>query len=95
MAARKPNHTCKVCGKAYYACNACDQMRSWRAMCDTPEHYQIYQTLILYTRRMIDKFEAASMLDSVGVDLEQLGNFTPSTADLMWEILQTEDAGRD
>ena len=63
-------------------------------MCDTPEHYQIYQTLILYTRRMIDKFEAASMLDNAGVDLEHMEEFTPNTADLVWEIMNTESEGR-
>ena len=94
MPNREPNHTCKVCGARYYACDSCDRLRNWRSMCDTPEHYQIYQTLRLYTRRMIDKFEAASMLDNAGVDLEHMEEFTPSTADLVWEIMNTESEGR-
>lgn len=45
----KANHICKLpsCRKAYYACNACDRLRSWRSVCCSKEHYDEYVKLVL------------------------------------------------
>ena len=59
---KKHNHSCKICGKTYYACPKCDELQNWRAFCDTSEHYQIFQILLLYGRNLIPVSEAAAML---------------------------------
>lgn len=74
---RKPNHTCRICGAAYYACAQCDRQKNWRAYCDTPEHYQVFQVLLMYSRHMIDAVEAASMLNNLGINPDTTNSFTP------------------
>lgn len=74
---RKPNHTCRICGTAYYACSQCDKQRNWRAFCDTPEHYQVFQVLLMYTRRLIDAQEASHTLASLGIDPDHLEGYVP------------------
>lgn len=64
---RKPNHTCRVCGTAYYACAKCDKQKNWRAFCDTPECFQIFQVLLMYSRNIIDADEATANLISLGI----------------------------
>lgn len=41
MAIRK----CLICGKEYEACVNCSKYGGWRAVTDTPEHYQIYSII--------------------------------------------------
>lgn len=82
-----PNHTCKICGAQYYACNDCDKLRNWRSMCDTPKHYQIYQVLIMYSRDLVSREEAASMLDHLGVTPDTIGNFLPDKIAEIQKIL--------
>lgn len=41
MAIRK----CLICGKEYEACVNCSKYGGWRAVADTPEHYQIYSII--------------------------------------------------
>lgn len=74
---RKPNHTCRICGTAYYACGDCDKRQSWRSFCDTPEHYQVFQVLLMYARHMIGAPEAVDMLTNIGIDPDNLIGFVP------------------
>ena len=40
----KPNHICKnpKCGKAYYACESCEKIGSWKALACSPACFQAY-----------------------------------------------------
>lgn len=74
---RKPNHNCRICGTAYFACAQCDKMKNWRAFCDTPEHYQVFQVLLMYSRSIIDAEEAASQLANMGIAPGKMDNIIP------------------
>lgn len=47
---REPNHICKTCGKAYYACIGCDETNSWRAACCSIGCYDKYVEVVLIER---------------------------------------------
>ena len=65
---KKPNHICKACGAAYWACNDCDskKMITWRAVACCPEHFQAYVTLWEYNNQKISKEEARNVLAQFG-----------------------------
>lgn len=81
-----PNHVCKACGVAYYACEKCDKMRSWRAVADTIEHYQVYQILVLYSRNELSKADARKQLHNAGVSMASADEYTPGNAEMIREI---------
>ena len=83
---KKPNHTCRICGVQYYACSKCDKLKNWRAFCDTPEHYQVFQILLMYARGMIDAGEAAMQLSTLGVQKNSLNGFTPQKVEEIYGI---------
>ena len=71
---KKPNHRCRICGTEYYACNDCASRlkaqygeESWRAVADTPVHYQIYVILVHFVRKEISATEALQQLNHVGI----------------------------
>ena len=47
----EPNHTCRICGKPYFACDTCDAKigKTWRAVTCTAEHYDVFLALWKYT----------------------------------------------
>ncbi len=60
-------HTCRACGKHYYACDPCDQRlgKSWRATYCCEEHREAYQVLIAYVRGGMTKAEAKEALSNL------------------------------
>lgn len=78
---RKANRICKVCGVSYYACPDSVRLQNWRSVCDTPEHYQVYQALIMYSRGMIDARSAADMLAGTGITPDTIGALAPQKQD--------------
>ena len=74
---QKPNHTCRICGTRYYACSQCDKRKNWRAFCDKPECYQVFQVLLLYARELIDATEAAETLMNLGVTPDNCRGMLP------------------
>ena len=56
--------TCPVCGAKFKICATCEDssIPSWKKHSDSFEHFDIYTTVILYTRNVIDKEEAAKRL---------------------------------
>ena len=78
---RKGNRICKVCGVSYYACPDSVRLQNWRSMCDTPEHYQIYQTLVMYAREMITASTAVEMLTGIGVTPDTIDGLDPQKQD--------------
>ena len=57
---------CPVCGRQFKTCTTCENssIPSWKKYTDSFEHYDIYSTVILYTRHEITKEEAADRLNS-------------------------------
>ena len=55
---------CPVCGGQFKTCTTCENSSapSWKKYCDSFEHYDIYATVILYTRHELSKDEAAVRL---------------------------------
>lgn len=60
----EPNHTCRICGKSYFACDTCDAKigKSWRAVACTAEHYDIYYALWRYNYGEITEDEIKAIL---------------------------------
>lgn len=54
MSESVPNHICKACGKAYYACPDCDRVNSWKSMACSPQCYQKYMQMVLEARTPAD-----------------------------------------
>lgn len=67
---------CAICGKKYEACYSCgrkDPSLSWKNLCDTAEHYKIFQIVSGYTAGVYTKEEAAKKLKNVNLsDLNSL-----------------------
>lgn len=96
MNTKKPNHKCKVCGEDYYYCKSCEtkgQFTTWRTMCDTEEHYKIYQVILWYCREIIDEKEAREMLSKC--DLSGTETFTESIQQLLDKIFYIKEENND
>lgn len=79
---------CKVCGKEYKACANCEEgrgMGSWRAVCDTPEHYKIYLTAHAFSLGNISAEDARLQLSRC--DLEDIDSFEPTVRVVLEKIL--------
>lgn len=72
---RKPNAVCKVCGKPYYACGSCEKTQSYKAIADTIEHYNIYMTCIMFSRKEVSAKEAYEAIRKY--DLSDIPNDSP------------------
>lgn len=64
----KPNHICKnpKCGKAYYACETCEKIGSWKAVACSPSCFQAYVKMIDELTK--PKTEVVEKTDEVSVD---------------------------
>lgn len=81
------NAHCKICGKGYHICASCSEQKSfntWRAVTDTPAHFQIYSALHSYTLSK-DTKKAQSQLRQC--NLSGLENFYPEIQSAIREIL--------
>lgn len=61
---------CAICGKRYEACYSCgrkDASLAWKNLCDTVEHYKVFQVVNGYTSGVYTKEEAAQKLKNVDV----------------------------
>ena len=87
----KANHYCIICGKGYYACNNCDNLKKlgfWKTLTDTPEHFLLYGVLQDYLNKKITKTKAKREL--ANFDLSELETFKPSAKNAIKEILGIE-----
>lgn len=87
---KKPNRYCPICNAHYYVCLSCGDRGTWKSMCDTPQHYQVYMTLIQYTRKEISKAEAKGYLENIGIKAEDVATFKPEVQNLIKEIQYEE-----
>ena len=88
--ANKPNHTCAVCGRQYYACRSCDKRNTWKSVCDTPQHYQVYITVVQYKRGLIDKETARMYFDRISVTREEMSRFVDGVRDVIGEVFKED-----
>ena len=83
---------CKVCGKLYKACKNCAEgrgMGSWRAVCDTAEHYKIYLTAHAVELGNITAEDALAQLDRCNLD--DMESFEPPVLAVLEKILAAEE----
>ena len=81
------NATCDICGKTYYVCNSCKEVKSftpWRTVTDTMQHYLIFLALSEYTKTK-DKEKAKEELSKC--DLSELDTFNENIKTAIKEIM--------
>lgn len=87
--AEKINHWCVVCGKGYYACDSCNETKTfspWRTLTDSIEHFKIFTILKDYNNKIITKDEAKELLSSLNINDKE--SFKESSKKLIDEILK-------
>ena len=88
----KFNHTCKVCGSGYNACDTCLNEKNyapWRAIACTQGHFQAYMTLWEYGGGTLEKADAREMLSKV--DIEGWENYPEHNRVVIAEILKDDE----
>ena len=56
------NNHCLICGKGYYVCHSCREVRTfspWRSITDTANCFKIYRVLSDYNGKCITKEQAS------------------------------------
>ena len=90
MSIQKANTWCRICGTEYYHCQGCEEKGSWRLICDTPLHYQIY--MVIYTYNQDKNKEAArETLKTIGFKESEMESFIPAVRNVLNEILAHSD----
>ena len=82
---------CRVCGKEYNACPHCDPSKSWRVICDTEAHYQVWMAVYEYQigarTKENAKFCLSNILKNKRISLDEVETFIPSVRNLFHEIM--------
>ena len=89
MESKKPNHICKVCGVKYYACESCDKNKTYKSMCESENHYKIYNIVIMYTRGVYSKEQAMNALSHC--DLSDMNTYKESIVKIIDEINKVDE----
>lgn len=71
---------CLICGKEYEACVNCSKYGGWRAVTDTPEHYQIY-SIIQDMRLGVSPIELKEQFDRI--DKKATQSMMPEIKDIL------------
>lgn len=85
------NHSCKVCGVGYNACDTCLKERNftpWRAIACIQEHFQVYMVLFEYGSGTLSKAGAKQILSKV--DISGWENYPEHNRVVIAEILAEE-----
>lgn len=72
---------CIVCGKEYRGCRTCQdriEYNPWRAVCDTPLHYQVYSVIQQIQGGVITNTEAIEILSHLNVSESMIEDFLPN-----------------
>lgn len=92
----KPNRKCRICGAAYHACMDCAArqrakygIEPWRAIAESPLHYQVYSLLIDYTRKTQPVSEIKTELQRL--HLQDVDTYLPENRKLVEEILAYQE----
>lgn len=92
----KNNAKCSICGKDYYMCRSCKDIRNlypWKLHTDTSEHYKIYQILHGFSTGVYNKVEAKEKLQTV--DLSDIDSLRDNIKSLINEIMDCDDDTKD
>ena len=73
------NHNCIMCDNSYYYCETCNKINSWRTICDTARHYQLYMIIKDYRDNYISIDEAA---EYIGIKTVTLRNWIKKKPDI-------------
>jgi hypothetical protein len=76
---------CIICGAEYPF--KCKRIDTWRAICDTEEHYQIYMMLGDYRKNRVSAADMQAFLNRIGISISDVHVFLPSVANRLSEIL--------
>lgn len=69
------NAECLICGAKYHSCMSCreqKEIKPWRNITDTVEHYKIFLIVSDYNSGKITKEDAKSKLENVKYDIKSL-----------------------
>lgn len=87
---------CRICGKTYNACPHCDPNNSWRIMCDTEAHFQVWMIVYDYKHGSRSKESAKKCLKNIlsykYITREEIDGFIPSVKEILYELLDDNDA---
>ncbi|MDD4279376.1 MAG: hypothetical protein PHX74_06535 [Candidatus Sumerlaeales bacterium] len=64
------NHTCKICGKGYNACDTCLNAKNyapWRAIGCCEDHFKVFMVLYEYGSKTLTKDDARAMLAEIDI----------------------------
>ena len=82
---------CSICDEKYTYCPNCSATHAWKFYTDKYECYQIFMILKQYNSNQIDKSEAKSMLEQIGITSKSdLSIYKPKIADKIKNILAVE-----
>lgn len=84
------NATCSICGKGYYMCNSCKDIKTlspYKLHTDTAEHYKVYQILHGFNTGVYSIQEAKAKLQKV--DLSDVDSFRDNIKSLIEVILNS------
>lgn len=65
------NHTCKICGAGYNACDSCLHTRGyapWRAIGCCEDHFKAFMVLYEYDSGTLEKVDAQAMLSALSIE---------------------------
>lgn len=92
MNKQKNNATCSICGKAYYMCNSCKDMKNlqpYKLHTDTVEHFKVYQIIHGYSTGVYDIAETKAKLQTV--DLSDMKDYKDNINKIIKTILAYDD----
>ena len=82
---------CRVCGKMYNACPHCDPSKSWRVICDTEPHFQVWVNTYEFQIGVRPKEEAKACLNNLlkykRITLDEVETFIPAVRDIFHKIM--------
>lgn len=94
MINNKNNNWCRTCGKEFYSCDSCQQVKEytpWRVLCDTKEHYQIYMAFIMHRDGVMSESETRDSLKRMGVTVSEIKTFIPAIRDVFLPIMEEKE----
>lgn len=76
---------CKICGKEYETCYACDRKHGWKTLTDTLDHYYVLVALMDYKNTQ-DAKSAYNTLKKRDLDFNNLDEYVPSVRIVLEDI---------